>query len=477
MSVAGEVRPFWVAGRPVSAEGVSEVRSPYSGELIAELGIPDEADVEEAIARADDALSTTAAVPAHVRAGALEHVARRIRDEADELARLISAESGKPVRWARGEVARGAANFVRGAEEAKRFSGEFVRLDDDRVGTGRAALVRRFPIGAVLGITPFNFPMNLVSHKVAPAIAVGAPLILKPAPQTPLTALRIGEFVAETDLPPGSLSVLPVPNGGLLDRMVQDVRLPVVSYTGSEVGWSIKAALPRKRVLLELGGNAGAIVHVDADIKAAAQSIAVGAFIQAGQTCISTQRVFVHRSVEAPFLDALVAAAQALTMGDPADESTMVGPLVSSDAADRVGQWIDEGRASGARLLCGGERDGNAISPTVLAGGDRGARIWRDEAFGPVVVVAPYDELDEAIAGVNDSRFGLQAGIFTHDIAVAMRAHRELVVGNVIVGDSPSYRSDSISYGGWKDSGIGREGVRAAMDELTASRGLVLKGF
>jgi acyl-CoA reductase-like NAD-dependent aldehyde dehydrogenase len=477
MSVVEGTQQFWVAGQPIASEHSYTVHSPYSDDVVAEIAVPDEADVERALSSAAEAFPSTASLPAHARAAALTHISRRLREEAEEFASLICAESGKPIRWARVEVARGVANFQRGAEEAKRFSGEIVRLDEDPVGDGRVALVRRFPIGPVLGITPFNFPMNLVSHKLAPAIAVGAPIILKPDPQTALTALRLAELVAETELPDGSLSVLPLPTGDLLDRLVEDPRLPVISYTGSQVGWEIKARLPRKRVLLELGGNAAAIVHADADPSSAAKSIAMGAFIQAGQTCISTQRVFVHRSIEKKFTAALVEAARAMKMGDPTDEETMVGPLVNAAVANRIGEWIEEAQRLGAKLLCGGEREGNAIAPAVLSGGDERARVWCEEAFGPVVVVATYDEIDEAFRRVNDTRFGLQAGIFTTDIELALRAHRELVVGNVIVGDSPSYRSDSIPYGGWKDSGIGREGVRAAMNDLTDSRGLVLRGL
>jgi acyl-CoA reductase-like NAD-dependent aldehyde dehydrogenase len=477
VSIAKATWPSWVAGDPVAGERFSSIRSPYSDEVIAEIAVPGEEDVERAVSTAFEIFPLTASLPAHVRAAALTHVSRRLLEEAEEFAGLISAESGKPIRWARIEVARGVANFQRGAEEAKRFGGEVVRLDEDPVGAGRMALVRRFPIGPVLGITPFNFPMNLVSHKLAPAIAVGAPVIIKPAPQTPLTALRLAGLVAETELPAGSLSVLPLPNGSLLDRLVEDPRIPVISYTGSQVGWEIKARLPRKRVLLELGGNAAAVVHSDAAVAAAAQSVALGAFIQAGQTCISTQRVYVHRSIEREFTEALVEAARGMTMGDPSDEETMVGPLVNAAVADRVGGWIEEAQRLGATLLCGGEREGNAIAPAVLLGGDEQARVWCDEVFGPVVVVAAYDNVDDAFRRVNDSRFGLQAGIFTSDIELALRAHRELVVGNVIVGDSPSYRSDSVPYGGWKDSGTGREGVRAAMNDLTDSRGLILRGF
>jgi acyl-CoA reductase-like NAD-dependent aldehyde dehydrogenase len=477
MSVIEGARPFWVAGEAVAGAETMTIRSPYTHESVADVGIPAAADVESAVAMAAAAFRPLSSLPAHARAAALSHVGERLAHERDAMAEVITAESGKPVRWARVEMARGAANFNRAAEEAKRFSGELIRLDEDPVGTGRVGMVRRFPIGPVLGITPFNFPMNLVSHKVAPAIAVGAPIVLKPAPQTPLTALRLAEIVAETDLPAGTLSVLPVPNGELLDRLVQDPRLPVVSYTGSEIGWTIKAALPRKRVLLELGGNAGVIVHADADVAQAAQSIAIGGFIQAGQTCISTQRVYVHRSLEHEFTSALVDVARGLRTGDPFDEETMIGPMVSSAAADRVGEWIEEAQSLGARLLCGGERTGNTIAPVVLVGGGHEARVWREEVFGPVVVVEAYDSIDDAIQHVNESRFGLQAGVFTSDVAIAFKAHRELQVGNVIVGDSPSYRSDSMPYGGWKDSGVGREGVRWAMEELTDSRGLILSGF
>ena len=474
MAVTGRVRPFWLAGSAYAGDAIYGVRSPHTGEVIAEVALASATDIDLAVARAADSFSEVSGLPAHVRATALSTVARRIDEERSQLANVITAESGKPIRWAQVEVARGAANFQRAAEEAKRFSGELVRLDEDPVGDGRLGLVRRFASGPVLGITPFNFPMNLVSHKVAPAIAVGAPIILKPAPQTPLTALRIAELVAETDLPDATLSVLPVPHGELLDGLVRDARIPIVSYTGSQVGWEIKAAVPRKRVLLELGGNAGAIVHADADVARAAESVALGAFIQAGQTCISTQRVFVHRSIEAAFTDALVDVACGLRTGDPFDPETIVGPLVNEAAADRVEEWLEEAKQSGARLLCGGQRDGNAIAPAVLVDVDPSTRLWCDEAFGPAVALSAYEDLDDAFARLNASRYGLQAGVFTSDIGIALRAHRELDVGTVIIGDSPSYRSDALPYGGLKDSGVGREGVRSAMHDLSDPRALIL---
>jgi aldehyde dehydrogenase (NAD+)/glyceraldehyde-3-phosphate dehydrogenase (NADP+) len=474
MSVAERTYALWVAGSARRSDSSYSVVSPYSGEVVAEVGLAGAEDVEQAVSSARSSFPEIADLPAHVRAAALSEIAGGIRDEAESFAQLITTESGKPIRWARVEVARSAANYQRAAEEAKRFAGELVRLDEDPVGDGRVGLVRRFPVGPVLGITPFNFPMNLVSHKLAPAIAVGAPMILKPAPQTPLSALRLAELVARTDLPDASLSVLPLPHGELLDNLVRDPRVPIVSYTGSQVGWDIKASVPRKRVLLELGGNGAAIVEPDADVARAANAIALGAYIYAGQTCISTQRVYVHRSIAKPFTDALVEAARQLRMGDPFDPETMVGPLVSDAAATRVLELIEEAQQSGATLLCGGARDGNAIAPAVLSGGDRGSRIWSDEAFGPVLAIDSYQDLDEAFGRVNDSRYGLQAGIFTTDIQTAFRAHRDLDVGTVIVGDSPSYRSDPLPYGGGKDSGVGREGVRAAMQELSEPRALIL---
>lgn len=477
MTVTDHVaQPFWLAGELVHGSESYVVRNPYDGSEAATVSLPGPDEVERAIASAAAVATQLAALPAHVRAGALAHVAKRLGEERERVARIITSESGKPIRWARVEVGRAIANMTVASEEAKRLGGEVVRLDGDPIGAGRMGIIRRFPIGPVLGITPFNFPLNLVTHKVAPALAVGAPIVLKPAPQTPRTALVLGEFFAETELPAGAFSVLPVPNGALLETLVADERLPVVSFTGSEIGWSIRAAHPRKRVLLELGGNAAAIVHADADLQHAAQSIAAGAFIQAGQTCISTQRVLVHQDVADEFSQMLVNAAQGLATGDPADDGTIVGPLINERAADRVEQWIGEAVAEGAGLRCGGSRDGTSYAPTVLDSVPEESKVWSEEVFGPIVSLRTYTDIDDAFAAVNRSRFGLQAGIFTSDLELAMRAHRELIVGTVIVGDSPSYRADPLPYGGWKESGVGREGVRFAMEELTDSRSLVVRG-
>ena len=472
--------PFWVAGEPTAGDETFEVSHPYDGRVVATVSIPDQAHVERAVATAHAVTAQCAALPAYVRADALDHVARRVRERAGEFAGLIVAESGKPVKWARAEVARAASTFAWAAEEARRWSGELQRLDTERAAAGRIALTRRFPRGPVLGIAPFNFPLNLVAHKVAPAIAVGAPIIVKPAPATPLTALLLGDILAETELPRGMWSVLTVPNDRM-SSLVADPRLPVVSFTGSgPVGWGIREAVPRKHVTLELGGNAAAVVCADyssdRDLDWAADRIATFANYQAGQSCVSVQRVYAERAVYDRLIERVVPRVESLGRGDPADERTDVGPLIDVTAAKRVEQWVAEAVAGGATIRTGGARDGAAYAPTVLANVPGDARVARDEVFGPVLVVAPVDGIDEAFQAVNDSRFGLQAGIFTHDVHTAFRAHRELDVGGVIVGDVPSYRADQMPYGGVKDSGVGREGVSAAMTDLTYERVLVLTG-
>ncbi|SDC91144.1 aldehyde dehydrogenase (NAD+) [Geodermatophilus telluris] len=472
--------PYWVAGRPATGTEVLEVRSPHDGALAGTTTTATAEDVEAAVAAADAVRAEFAATPAHVRAAALDSVSRRLAERSEEVAALITAESGKPLKWARLEVARAVSTFRWGAEEARRWSGSLQRLDTDPAASGRLALVRRVPRGPVLGIAPFNFPLNLVAHKVAPAIAVGTPIVLKPAPATPLTALLLGELLAETDLPAGAWSVLPVPNE-VAAQLVQDPRLPVVSFTGSvPVGWSIRESAPRKHVTLELGGNAAAVVAPDQDeagLDWAASRIATFAMYQAGQSCISVQRVFAHRAVAQQLTDRVVEAVGKLVTGEPTDDATDVGPLIDEAAARRVESWVDEAVAAGARLLTGGTRDGASYAPTVLTDVPADAKVSCEEVFGPVVVLDTVDSVDEAFARVNDSRFGLQAGVFTRDLQVAFRAAQVLEVGGVVVGDVPSFRADQMPYGGVKDSGTGREGVHAAMEDLTEERVLVLTGI
>lgn len=473
---------FWLAGREATGEESFDVTNPWDGRLVGTVGVPTGAQVEEAVAAAHAVREEFAATPAHVRAAALDHVARRLAERTEEIAQLISAENGKPVKWARGEVGRAVSVFRFASEEARRFnSGEAQRLDTDAGGTGRLGLTRRFPRGTVLGIAPFNFPLNLSAHKVAPAIAVGVPIILKPAPATPISSLVLGELLAETDLPAGSWSVLTVPN----DRMpalVQDERLPVISFTGSApVGYAIMDSVPRKHCTLELGGNGAAVVLGDwaseEDLDRAASRIATFSNYQGGQSCISVQRVIADAAVYDRLLPKIVAAVGAQVTGDPSDPATDVGPLVDEAAARRVESWVDEAVAAGARLLTGGKRDGSTYAPTVLAELPDGVTLAAEEVFGPVLSVQRVDGEAEAFAAVNTSKYGLQAGVFTHDIQAAFRAHRALEVGGVIIGDVPSYRADQMPYGGAKQSGVGREGVRYAMDDYTYERVLVLTGL
>ncbi len=471
---------FWVAGRLAHGEAELDVTHPYDGRLVGQVCVPTPDQVEQAVAAASAVAAELAAAPAHLRADALAHVSARLAERAEDFARLITAENGKPITWARVEVARAVSTFRFAAEEARRFSGEAQRLDTDPGGEGRFALTRRYPRGPVLGIAPFNFPLNLVAHKVAPALAVGAPIIIKPAPATPLTALALGELLAETDLPAGSWSVLTVPNERM-PALVADERLPVISFTGSgPVGWQIAAQVPRKHVTLELGGNGAVLVCADfaseQDLDWAAARIATYANYQGGQSCVSVQRVLADRTLYDRLVPKIVAAVAAQRAGDPAEESTDVGPLINEDAARRVESWVAEAVAAGATLLTGGKRDGAAFSPTVLTDVPADAKVACEEVFGPVLTIAPVDGVDAGLAAINDSRYGLQAGVFTRDLRVAFQAHRELEVGGVVIGDVPSYRADQMAYGGAKESGVGREGVRYAMEDLSYERVLVFTG-
>jgi glyceraldehyde-3-phosphate dehydrogenase (NADP+) len=475
------VRPFFVAGAAETSDDVVAVRHPYDDSVAGRTALATPEQVERAVAAAAAVAPELAGTPAYVRAAALDLVSARLAERCAEAAALITAESGKPIRWARAEVTRAVSVFRWAAEETRRFGGELHRLDTDPASAGRLALVRRAPRGPVLGITPFNFPLNLVAHKVAPAVAVGAPVVVKPAPATPLSALLLGELLAGADLPPGAFSVLPLPN----DRaaaLVADPRLPVVSFTGSgPVGAAVRAAVPGKHVTLELGGNAAAVVCADfagaGDLDRAAARIATFGTYQGGQSCISVQRVIVHETLYPAFLPRLLDAVAALRDGDPRDERVDVGPLISTAAARRVEDWVDEAVAAGATLLAGGVRAGAHYAPTVLADVPRQARVHAEEVFGPVLVVGSAPSDAAAFAAVNDSAYGLQAGVFTHDLGTAFTAFRTLDVGGVVIGDVPSYRADQMPYGGVKASGVGREGVASAMRDYTEERVLVLTGI
>jgi acyl-CoA reductase-like NAD-dependent aldehyde dehydrogenase len=397
-----------------------------------------------------------------------------LQERVDEVAELIAREGGKPLKWAKAEAARAVSTFRWAAEEARREGGEVMRLDTEAALGTRLGIVRRFPLGPVLAITPFNFPVNLVAHKLAPALAVGAPIVLKPATKTPLGSLLLAELFLETDLPPEMLSVIPIESGDT-QKLAGDERFARLTFTGSsEVGWMLKSKDPKKSVTLELGGNAGVIVHSDADIDKAATAVARGGYYQQGQSCISVQRVFVHDDVAAPFKQKLVAEVEKLKVGDPMDPDTDVGPLITHDALERVSEWVDEAVQSGAEVLTGGKRDDPFYVPTVLDRTRPDMKVRSQEIFGPVTTVSTYSRFEEAIADVNESSYGLQAGVFTNDIDRLMLAHRDIVVGGVIANDVSAFRADQMPYGGSKNSGFGREGLKYAIEEMTETRILVL---
>ena len=467
------VRPFLVNGEWRTGKGSFEVRSPYDDSVVAELGVPTEADVEEAAAVAAATFREARTLPIWRRSEALDHVSRRLGETIDENAELIAREGGKPLKWARVEATRAVSTFRWASEVLRHGDDEAMRLDTEQSLGSRIALLRRFPFGPVLGITPFNFPLNLVAHKVAPALAVGAPIVVKPARATPIGAMRLAEFFAETDLPRGMYQVLPV-SSTVADGMARDARYRKISFTGSvDIGWYLKGLDPRKRVTLELGGNAGVIVHGDADLDLAAKRVAFGGYYQAGQSCISVQRVLVQAEVYDEFSRRLVKEVESLKVGDPLDPTVDVGPVIDRGNVERIEAWVAEAIAEGAEVLAGGKADGPFFQPTLLSRVDPEMKVCREEVFGPVVTISPYQKFEEALERVSDSRFGLQAGVFTNDVNRAFQAHRELDVGGVILNDVSAFRADQMPYGGAKDSGFGREGLRFAMEEMTEPRLMV----
>jgi acyl-CoA reductase-like NAD-dependent aldehyde dehydrogenase len=469
------ITPLLLAGVRRNLEATAEIHSPYDGHLIASVCQATAEDAEEAIHAVTVAFRETRALPAWRRAAILHHVADRLAGEALDLARGMALEAGKPLHDGRMEVSRAIETFRIAAEEAKRIGGEILPLDWTEGNDGRNGLLRRFPIGPVLGITPFNFPLNLVAHKVAPAIAAGNPIIIKPAPQTPLTALRLGQMVVDAGWPPGAISVLPCSNE-VAAGMIADERIRMLSFTGSaKVGWALKASAPRKRVTLELGGNAAMIVHEDADLELAAQRILQGGFSFAGQSCISVQRVFVHKMRWQTLAQRLTEGVEQMVVGDPLDEEVQIGPMISEAAAERAEAWIERAVDAGARLLTGGERKGSRLSPAILAKVPRETELFQEEAFAPVVFLNPYETFDEAIQAVNDTRYGLQAAVFTRDWQRIMQAWNQIDAGAVLVNESTAWRADHMPYGGVKDSGFGREGVRSAIDSMMEEKLLVAR--
>jgi acyl-CoA reductase-like NAD-dependent aldehyde dehydrogenase len=463
----------WIEGEAL------EVRSPWDQGLVGKVTVATRADARQAVHHAVASLRRTRAMPRWKRREILEDVAAALIEQKERFAQLIVAEAGKPVRLARIEVDRAVLTFKTAAEEAARLGGESIPLDLTEGNEGRWGLVQRFGVGPVLAITPFNFPLNLVAHKVAPAMAAGCPVIVKPAPQTPFTALALGEVILKAGWPEEALAVLPLADADTAWLAEKEDRIKLVSFTGSAtVGWELKAHSGRKRVLLELGGNSALVVHGDwkDDLDDAALRTAHAAFSFAGQSCISVQRVFVERSIFQTFLWKVVEVADKLVVGDPSNEATEVGPLVNASATERVEAWVKEAVQGGAKLLAGGERKGSVITPVILTGTAPGMKVRDEEIFGPVLAIEPYNDFEEALAEVNHSKYGLQAGLLTRDSGRILTAYRELEVGALIVGDTPTWRLDPMPYGGVKDSGLGREGIRWAIDEMTEPRMLVMAG-
>ena len=451
-----------------------ETVSPYDGAVVGTTFWATAQHAETAVRAAQRAFETTRKMPGFERQRILREISEGIRVRQEEFARLIASEAGKPIRTAREEVNRAVFTFAVAAEEATRIGGEWLPLDWQASAVGRGAIVRRFALGPILAISPFNFPLNLVAHKVAPAIAAGCTIVLKPAPKTPLTSLLLAEVIAKSGWPKGAFNVLNLANPDA-ERLVTDDRLKMLSFTGSgPVGWALKAKSGKKKVALELGGNAAVIVHSDWPAEDAADRCVAGGYAYAGQTCVSVQRIFVHRDVEEKFLSRLVDGVRKLKMGDPLDESTDVGPMINEDAARRAASWIDEAARAGAKIATGGKRTGSFLEPTALTHTRPDMKVSCQEVFAPVVTVEPYDDFDDAIRRINDSPFGLQAGLFTRDARLLFRAFEELEVGGVIAGDMSSFRIDHMPYGGVKESGMGREGVRYAIEEMTEPRILVL---
>lgn len=465
---------FYLDGKWFTEGEPLEVLSPYNHSVVGRAYRATAAHAEQAVLAAQRAFETTRKMGAFERQNILRAISDGIRAKREEFSHLMALEAGKPLKSARAEVDRAVFTFAVAAEEATRIGGEWLPLDWQASTAGRSAIVRRFPLGPILAITPFNFPLNLVAHKVAPAIAAGCTMVLKPAPQTPLCSFLLAEIVAGSGLPAGALNVLALSNVDA-ERLVVDDRLRMLTFTGSgAVGWALKQKAGKKKVVLELGGNAGVIVHSDADVKYAASRCVVGGFAYAGQSCISVQRIYVQRDVEERFTSALLDGVKKLKTGDPLDDATDVGPLINEEAARRAESWIAEAIAGGAKLLAGGKRQGSIVEPAVLTHTRPEMKVNCQEVFAPIVVIEPYDDFAEAVRRVNDSPYGLQAGLFTQDAKLIFTAFEQLEVGGVIAGDMSSFRIDHMPYGGIKESGMGREGLRYAIKEMTEPRTLVV---
>jgi glyceraldehyde-3-phosphate dehydrogenase (NADP+) len=466
--------PIIIDGKPATTKEILEIKSPFDSRLIGKTYRAGAKEIELAIVSAVQGFKTTRLMSMYERSEKLARVAAAITERREEFAQIICAEAGKPIKYARIEAERAALTFSDAAEECKRLRGEYLPLDYDPGSLGRWGIVRRFPLGVILGISPFNFPLNLVAHKAAPALAAGDCIIVKPASQTPLSALRLAREIIETGWPPGAIQVLPMDSKNA-HLLVKDNRIKMLTFTGSPaVGWDLKNNAGYKRVTLELGGNAGVIIHQDAELEYAAARCAAGGFAQAGQSCIAVQRIYIHDTIYDEFLDIFLKKVQALKTGDPLNEQVDVGPLINPAETGRVRQWLQEAIDKKARVLLGGKTEGSLFYPTVVTNVDPGLRLSCQEVFAPLVVIYRYDDTAAVLEQVNDSEYGLQAGLFTRDARFIFQAFERLEVGGVIVGDVPTYRIDPMPYGGTKHSGLGREGVRYAMEEMTEMKLLVM---
>lgn len=467
-------RGLFIDGHWIDEGATSEIKSPYDGSLVGVVTLASPRQIEAAIAASVRAFQVTRKLPAFKRQAILRAVSSRIQQKRDEFARIMALESGKPIKTARAEVDRAIFTFSVAAEEATRIGGEYLPLDLQEFTAGRWGIVRRYPVGPIAAITPFNFPLNLVAHKVAPAIASGCTVVLKPAPQTPFSAFLLAELIHEAGWPAGALNVIPTTNEDAA-LIVSDDRLRMLSFTGSSaVGWKLKASAGKKKVTLELGGNAAVAIHSDADLDFAAERCAVAGFSYAGQSCISVQRILVHRPAFDSFLQKFIERTKKLKTGDPLDESTDIGPLIRASDAERATSWIQEAVAAGAKILLGGGRKGSVLEPTILTNTRAEMKVNCEEVFAPVKTVEPYDDFADALGRINASPYGLQAGVFTNDARLIFRAYDALEVGGLIVGDVPTFRIDHMPYGGVKDSGLGREGLRYAIEEMTEPRLLAM---
>jgi acyl-CoA reductase-like NAD-dependent aldehyde dehydrogenase len=475
MSILKDVYPLYLNNKAEQSNTDLAVTDKFTGEVAFRVALADSATIDAGIAGAVEAAEPMAAMASYERQNVLMHCVSRFKERSEELAYALCVEAGKPIKDSEGEVSRLIDTFRIAAEESVRMTGEVQPLDISPRAKGYQGMWKRVPIGPCSFISPFNFPLNLAAHKIAPAIAVGCPFVMKPASRTPLGAIIMGEILAETDLPEGAFSILPTSRDGA-DLFTEDDRLKLLSFTGSpDVGWALKAKAGKKKVVLELGGNAAVIIDHDADLDDALERVIFGAFYQSGQSCIGVQRIIIHADIYDRFRDMLVAKTQTLVAGNPHERDTFIGPMIDVKEATRLDGWIQEAVAGGAKLLCGGKRDGAMLEATLLEGVDRNAKAYREEAFGPLAILSRFTDFDAALDEVNDSKFGLQAGIFTRDIFKSLDAWDRLDVGGVVINDVPSYRVDNMPYGGVKDSGLGREGIRFAMEDMTEIRNLVIR--